>query len=310
MAVHEGKYEFLTGGEFDQTYRYIDELLSIGEFKTVAETYIANFDRIRFLHDLPIQLISWSDHLATCHIKARLIHGFPVDGDTHNDEDEYRDTVNELFIKEGNKRDPRGWGASQLDGMMNWEDKNTGANNPAVAGVQALFAAMIMAAYAALEALASDLWIAALNKKSKFATNWIARNPDKKLPTYVFSKYGFNLEDKMGTVLHLEHKVSFEVWSEIKEAYSHAFGGDLDKCFEPAEEIRKAEKTRHLFAHRGGIIDQKFKDEMKRYSEYDGLVVGERLELTGEIVRKHVDACLKCGAELLTTVDQLARDTR
>jgi hypothetical protein len=71
----------------------------------------------------------------------------------------------------------------------------------------------------------------------------------------------------------------------------------------PSRPIYRTEKTRHLFAHRGGMVDRKFRDEMKDFPEFESLVIGERLRLTGRVVTEHVDACVKCGTGLVRAVD-------
>jgi hypothetical protein len=188
--------------------------------------------------------------------------------------------------------------ASMLDGS-----EPVGA---AVEGVEAAFAAMVMTAYAALETLAADLWIESVNRDSKLAGNWFEKSPDKQLPGNLLAGYDFNLSASMGTVLHSTRKVTFESWSDIKRAYELAFKDQLAEAFEPWRPIYRAEKTRHLFAHRGGMVDHKFREEMKDFPEYGLLVVGERLRLTGPVVRDHVDACIKCGMALLKSVDTWA----
>jgi hypothetical protein len=174
---------------------------------------------------------------------------------------------------------------------------------PACEGVEAVLAAMVMGAYASFESLAADLWIAAVNRHPDLATKWLEKNTDKQIPANVIAGYGFNLSGCMGTVLHDTKKVTFESLFDIKKQYMQAFRGATDAAFEPIDELVKAEKTRHLFAHRGGLFDQKFKDQMRNYPEYADAVVGERLRLIGPVTGLHVRACAAAAFALLKAVD-------
>lgn len=178
------------------------------------------------------------------------------------------------------------------------------AVEPAREGVEAALAAMTMAAYASFETLAADLWIAAVNNHVALARKWIDKNSERQLPANVIAGYGFDVSQRMGTVLHDTKKVSFESLLEVRKAYSQAFDGVTDAVFEPLDGLIRAEKTRHLFAHRGGLIDKKFKEDMERFPEYNGAVVGERLRLTGPVTRDHINACVNAGVALAKTVDQ------
>jgi len=160
-----------------------------------------------------------------------------------------------------------------------------------------------MASYAAFETLAADVWIAAVNRDFSLAKNWIDKNSERQIPTSVLAGNNFNVSSLMGTILHDTKKVSFESLNDIRNQYFQTFKGELEGAFEPSDDLVKAEKTRHLFAHRGGLIDQKFKTQMSKYPEYADAVVGERLRLTGPVTGAHVNACAKCGVALLKQVD-------
>jgi hypothetical protein len=107
----------------------------------------------------------------------------------------------------------------------------------------------------------------------------------------------------MGKILHETRRVTFESLSEIRRAYSHAFKGTLDEAFEPVNDLVKVEKTRHLFAHRGGVVDRKFKDDMQSYQEYSELKINERLRLTGPVTRNYIDTCVRSGVALVLLAD-------
>jgi hypothetical protein len=304
MPIHEGTFSFLKAGEFDQTYRGLEWGLLTSEFKAPAATFAASFDRIAFLHGLPVQLIAWADNLATCVTKTRLAFGIDAHDESKDQDAEFRHQVSEAFsIQRRTEVAATEFGGMHLDGMMEWETSHNIHEGQATTGVQALFAAMIMGAYAALETLAADLWILSLNKIPQLAQNWVGKNAQRQIPMAALAGHNFNLSEKMGTVLYENRRVSFDSWNDIKTAYSEAFAGSLDTIFNGSNAVYLSEKTRHLFAHRGGLVDRKFRDEMKDIATYNGLIVGERLRLTGPVVRDHVDACLKCGSDLLKAAD-------
>jgi len=49
-----------------------------------------------------------------------------------------------------------------------------------------------------------------------------------------------------------------------------------------------------------------FKTEMKEHPEYDQQSVGSRILLTGTIVRDRINACVRCGVDLVREVNAWA----
>ena len=60
---------------------------------------------------------------------------------------------------------------------------------------------------------------------------------------------------------------------------------------------------RQLLAHRGGVIDQKFKRDMRNYREYDQQAAGSHLALGGPMVARLVGASARSGTALLRFAD-------
>jgi hypothetical protein len=81
------------------------------------------------------------------------------------------------------------------------------------------------------------------------------------------------------------------------------FGEGVDAAFVGATDVFKTEQVRHLLAHRGGVIDDRFRDKMKNFPDYQDLKLGEKLELKGPTVKKHIAACAECAASLFNYVD-------
>jgi len=151
--------------------------------------------------------------------------------------------------------------------------------------------------------LACDIWVCAVNKHTSLADNWTEKNKDKQLTMKDISGHGWDLSKNVGTILHRTQKISFQSLKDVKVGFSQAFNGELDDIFQN-EALIKAEKIRHLFAHRGGLIDRKFKDEMSSFDDCKELVIGERLRLTGPVVGSFMDACIGSGTILVLAADR------
>lgn len=179
--------------------------------------------------------------------------------------------------------------------------KDTG---PVPSGVQSILGAILLMSYAAYESFASDLWIEALNVDSGLAKTWLGNHGDKQIKLAELAGFDFDVSNRMGSFLHQSQKVSFQSLDAIKTGYVDAFGGGaVSDCFEPWAELRLTEKTRHLLAHRSGIVDDKFLRDVKKHPEYATLQVGNELRLVGGQVRDRVDACVHSAAALLRFVD-------
>jgi hypothetical protein len=268
MSVHEGKYNYDLAGQFSRDYRVIDQSLTVPEFKKVASTFITSMDRIIFLFELPIQLIFWSGHLVRIAMTVRHRRGLDPNDSKEDMQADFVEQSQALYreLEPPLERVFR-TGKDILTAMIDGEEPV----GPASEGVEAAFAAMTTSAYAALETLAADLWIEAVNQHPNLARNWFEKNPDRQVPGSVLAGYGFNASNSMGTILHETRRVTFESWGDVRRAHYHAFKGELESAFEPWQPIYRAEKTRHLFAHRGGLVDRKFRDEMKDFPEYGSL---------------------------------------
>lgn len=301
MTLFDGKYDFQLAGGFDRSYAKLPKLLRTAEYQKIAAPFVANINRVVHLYELPLQLIYWMGIMATVKAAARHEHGVAVLDDSRDGEEAVRNTAVRILTGRAKKSGGLAIGASTLAHLIG--DESIAGIGGAKEGTEAALAAMVMASYAALETLAADLWIEAVNKHSELASNWVSKNSERQLPASVLAGYNFDLSRRMGTVLHDTKRVTFESLYDIREHYSHAFKNELNSTFEPFDDLIKVEKTRHLFAHRGGIIDRKFKDETKRFDEYKSATVGDRLRLTGPVVGEHVNSCVKCATALLTAVD-------
>ncbi len=305
MAIFEGRYDFPVVGVFDGRFKTIASILKTAEYATIAQPFAISLRRIGYLYELPLQLLYWAEITTQIVMLARHRRGLDPDDVSRDEDQEHNEECKKIFdelTKDCTFQNISTLGGFRLSVMLGDLSISAGVD-PAKEGIEAALAAMVMSSYAAFETLAADLWIAAVNRHSMLAANWIDKNSERQLPASVIAGYNFNVSNKMGSVLQDTKKVAFEFLYDIRGNYSDAFKGAIDVAFEPFEELQKAEKTRHLFAHRGGLIDRKFKDDMAKFPEYINAEIGDRLRLTGPVTRNHIDACAKAGCELLIAVD-------
>ena len=304
MPVFEGDYSFIDAGLSDRSYAELPEVLVHREYKDIAESFKASLDRLMSFFELPLQLIYWSARISVIKHIARYRCGLSPEDDSRDHELQVSEAVKRVWdeiVRPSQGTRTVSFSTGVLATMLG--DRGSTGIDPAREGVEAVLAAMVMASYAAFETLAADLWVEAVNRHNSLATNWMEKNSEKQIPGAVLASYEFNVSSYMGTILHSTKKVSFESLNDIRNLYRQAFKGAMDDAFEPIDDLVKAEKTRHLFAHRGGLVDRKFKDQMKDYPEYTSAVIGERLRLTGPVTGSYVAACAKCGVALLKAID-------
>lgn len=172
-------------------------------------------------------------------------------------------------------------------------------------GHEAILSSMIMEAWAAFEALSTDLWVNMLNKyPSPLATNFCKKSGEKQFTLDQISRYGFDLSSQMGNIVRGFSKVNFDDIKGIKEAYNQAFGVDFNGVLPENKLLFIAEKTRHLIAHRSGIVDERYLRHCAEEEPFKNFPVNERLPLDGYIVAQLVDVCVQSGVTLLKWADE------
>jgi hypothetical protein len=194
-------------------------------------------------------------------------------------------------------------------------------------GGHAVLSSILLGAYTVFDSLSSDLWLAAVNARPRtLARDALEKGdtaedgadgpkPEPSVPFSMLLDNDFNLSAQMGTVLKKRKRVSFESLEGIKKAYLAAFRTPGDKTKRPSNgmtqlfgkhhaDIRVLEAMRNLISHRGGRVDQKFRDEVRPYSEeLYAVSVGAELPLDGARVAKYAEAAIRFSADLLTLVD-------
>jgi len=132
--------------------------------------------------------------------------------------------------------------------------------------------------------------------------------------------HGFNVAESMGRLLKEQNRVSFECLMDIKTAYLDAFRLTEDKKHRPSEplvqlfdrffaDLKTLESIRNLLAHRGGVVDNKFLDELRTWSpSLADLPIGQPLSVDGDMVSKFLGSVAEASVCLLNFVaDWLAK---
>jgi hypothetical protein len=132
---------------------------------------------------------------------------------------------------------------------------------------------------------------------------WAERNDKKNVSWAEIA--GQDLTKGMGTRLTRKRSVQFISFGDVVKVYQDSFRGAVASAFTDCSDVFHAEKVRHLIAHRAGIVDQKFKDDMRDLGrhEYDNVSTGERIPINGPIVQGHFVACIRMGDAILKAVD-------
>jgi len=172
--------------------------------------------------------------------------------------------------------------------------------------VQATLAAMLMGLWTAFESLAQDTWITAVNLHPKPLADRVLKALDREdqqkfLSGKMVSDAEYDLRNCMGDILLRKGAVDFQRLKSIQRAYEMSFANEFEPIFSQYyAALEELESIRNLFAHKGGVVDERFKSKMKNPTK---LEVGHIYCVTGEYVAKQANIVSKCSTELVTGVD-------
>ena len=163
-----------------------------------------------------------------------------------------------------------------------------------------------MALWSAVESLASDVWICAVNLRPDLFAARVLRDfsealpegmSSRSIPLGIAARYKFDLRRCIGDIIG--KRIDFTNLDDIRKAYKSAF--ELD---DEGTQLLQSEKLKHLvlirnlIAHRNGVIDDQFKLKTKSAEE-----VGEELTITDEIAANFAVLVEKVGLHLLRIAD-------
>jgi hypothetical protein len=181
-------------------------------------------------------------------------------------------------------------------------------------GPEAWMAAQIIATWTAFEAMAEDLWEAALNAKPNILAKLAGRDKSKpkagddpkRIKLDFIYKYRFKIEDRMGTIFIEDQRYKFDSLKGIRQAYKDAFSqdyGDIDNILN-AKGLDALSLIRNNLVHDGGIVDEGLLDRTADLpSAFTGLSIGDHMPLDGDIVADVAGGVMKHGHDLVVAVD-------
>jgi hypothetical protein len=181
-------------------------------------------------------------------------------------------------------------------------------------GPEAWMASQIIATWTAFEAMAGDLWEAALNAKPAILAKLSGRNPSKprsssddprRIKLDYLYRYNFDLSDHMGSIFVEDKRYSFDRLDGIREAYADAFSVDGDQIARIVDDqaLEISSLVRNNLVHNGGIIDAAY---LRRTSVLPPEAIGglgEPILIDGELVAKINRPMIKAGHDLIVAVD-------
>jgi hypothetical protein len=175
-------------------------------------------------------------------------------------------------------------------------------------GVQAWMAAQITGTWTAFEAMAEDLWEAALNTKPHGLAELKGKKQGTKEDRFVkltlLQKYRYDLSHSMGTVL--KGRYSFDNLVEIRKAYEEAFPPAAQAIHTAINDraLDVISLVRNVLVHSGGIIDEEYLCRAAHLPPEATGPLGSPIRLNGELVAKIAGPVLKIGPDLINAVDE------
>jgi len=183
---------------------------------------------------------------------------------------------------------------------------------PARGGFEGVLTGSIVGTWTAIEALAGDLWEAALNAEPEILSKLKGQvrrekgknESDKQLDLNSVHRYNFVMRKVMGTILR--KRFAFTLLDGIVEAYEAAFSKDGTAVLAVIKDraLFRLSCVRNVIVHRGGLVDEEFHTKMKKEARFSGLQIGETITIDGEVTNELIGPAVRCGVKLIEEVDQ------
>jgi len=184
--------------------------------------------------------------------------------------------------------------------------------------IESLCESLIIEAWSLFEALAEDLWEAALNEhptvlaslsgqpksklRDKAAHFRPAEDAGGRISFNDLQANGFDVKRKMGTIL--KDAVSFRSLPAIRDAYLRAFSQQhqsIDDILDD-EGLQYTAAARNVIVHKRGFVDKEYLTQVAKVTDALRPAVGERLALSGELCARLCDSCRCCAVWLVNAV--------
>jgi hypothetical protein len=339
------RIQFTEAGKFNTTFRQLQDQVANKVVRETAAVFSENMERVLSLWELPMNLATWLAQMRATQadsLRARqgtVIRTGPPPSPDETEEDRQNrkriEEFNEMWQKYPNDVD---FGTPELNQVFQTmlgpiQDASV---EKTIRGSDSLLAAMLVGSWTAFEALATDLWVTAVNQRPMSLGVGALRAPkrersssagketaetDKYTPMNldILRQYRFNLGDCLGTMIKQKRKFDFNSLDGIQHAYCEAFSftdkkgtrrappGEVKKWFSGTDhdQLMILESLRHVLVHQGGRVDRAFLDRVGgKCQTFSTLREGERIELNGVMTRDFTAVAVRRGIVLITGVDE------
>ena len=281
--------------------------LSIPFLKPITEGFFENIRRVESLIEMPFLMFSMLEieRQSSEHYRSMALDYWSRGEGIRTFRAEYIKTLTLDPNKATKAKDP-----DFRERVLKKHDEILAIPNfgePLRQSMQVLYSAGVSGSWTALECLATDLWVTALNEEpltlaqtaiSSLEGQEPGELTSKQIPVGLAARHGFDLRHCLGTVLR--PKFDFTGVSGIQKAYKVFAPNDgfIEEVLAQPE-LSDLEATRHVIVHRAGKVDE----EYRRRTD-SNLPVGEILTFSYEQSSKFSYVAAHAGTGLLAFVDE------
>jgi len=252
------------------------------------------------------------------HLVPALV-AYSADKENPNDLELHSKLIHALTDWINGKRTVPGWGEIGGGNQLQIASIAALGRQSIDSNIKSFCTSLLIQAWTVFEALAEELWEAAINAhpsklsrlagKPRFKGGTKTNQPNsdesrKMVPISELEKYQFDVRNRMGTILLDVGKVSFRSLPDIRAAYHSAFwehAGNIDEVLNDPG-LQYAAAVRNVFIHKAGKVDQEFFDQTANVPGVPTLKSGDPFPLTGKLCAKLVDDLIGCSCSLIRAV--------
>lgn len=294
---------FESAAQFDKTYRDLVGVEQTETWNLIWKSYTAAMDRVCNLGELPIITTYYAGLFVSLKMQAlqyaaALSLRPPLDGPI------VWKRQQELFaIWKGGRTDDEINAQVAREGAHNLNNLLDASSDNLHQGIDATLAAMLSDAWSAFEICVGDLWVDAVNRCPAILGENAAQQ--KTVPIDKLAEFGYDLRNQLGTFLVATGRYEFSSLKKSQLAYEAAFtfgAAGIADPFQPFDTLDAISHVRNVFAHRSGIVDRRSLQAVRRIPSLEGIEVGDRIALTGPIVRDCISRMVLAAIRAYTSV--------
>ncbi|WP_247830198.1 hypothetical protein [Bradyrhizobium sp. 200] len=195
-----------------------------------------------------------------------------------------------------------------------------GADPHTMGMLQASLMSYVTTSWTIIETMSGDLWEAALNAHPSSLANLTGSHrrlkggqinkstpqiakESKSVPLDSISRHGFDVSNKMGTILRT--KFDFASLDGIREAYACAFAersAQIDRALTDTS-LDALSAVRNVVVHRDAQADSEYVRRTKHLSSIPKAEIGQHILLDGGVVVRLLKPAISAANQLLIAVD-------